>query len=397
MAIINPVVYGTGGLKAELVISFENGAVVTATNEDTVLQAMVVNNTAKIKLPKSGDWTITAALGDRTTVPEVVSVLEEYPITLRLDLTLSKYPATLALSVARNNLAAAKAGSNALFGGGKTSDNKQCSVVDVYDDTLTQSTAVDLTFTVDNSQIMAGEIDGYALFSTSSVVNAYDTSLVQSIPTELSQERTGFSTARAGNHALFAGGRKGSVSDTTVDAYDTTLTRSIITPLSQSGHTMVATFVKGTALIGAGLVGSSYSKIVNAYNQNLTRLIPEQTTNCRYSGIGVNVDKYALLAAGSNTATHRDADVYDEVLTKLTPITLATTHVAGASAHCNGYGIIASEYGVEAYTQTLTRTTPGNLSIARRELAGTSIGPYALFGGGQKGSVTDVVDVYVTQ
>ena len=51
---------------------------------------------------------------------------------------------------------------------------------------------------------------------------------------------------------------------------------------------------------------------------------------------------------------------------------------------------------VDAYNSSLVRSTPTALSTARYYLAATSVGDYALFGGGYLGndSVTNVVDAY---
>ena len=49
---------------------------------------------------------------------------------------------------------------------------------------------------------------------------------------------------------------------------------------------------------------------------------------------------------------------------------------------------------VDAYDISLVRTTPTALSAARRFLAAASVGDYVLFGGGYTGTYSDVVDVY---
>ena len=51
----------------------------------------------------------------------------------------------------------------------------------------------------------------------------------------------------------------------------------------------------------------------------------------------------------------------------------------------------------KVYLDTLTRSTPTVLSAARAELAGASVGDYALFAGGNTGSkYSAVVDAYGT-
>jgi hypothetical protein len=48
----------------------------------------------------------------------------------------------------------------------------------------------------------------------------------------------------------------------------------------------------------------------------------------------------------------------------------------------------------DAYDGDLVRTTPTALSVGRGSLAATTVGDYALFGGGQTGNRIAVVDVY---
>ena len=51
---------------------------------------------------------------------------------------------------------------------------------------------------------------------------------------------------------------------------------------------------------------------------------------------------------------------------------------------------------VDAYDTSLTRTTPTALSRARYYLAATTVGDYALFGGGSTSSASNAVDAYDT-
>ena len=75
---------------------------------------------------------------------------------------------------------------------------------------------------------------------------------------------------------------------------------------------------------------------------------------------------------------------------------IAATSVGGYALFGGGYGSIFSDV-VDAYNSSLVRSTPTALSKARGELAATSVGDYALFGGGYIGndSVTNVVYAYM--
>ena len=66
---------------------------------------------------------------------------------------------------------------------------------------------------------VATSVGNYALFGDSSTVDAYNSNLVRSTPTALSQGRANFAAASVGNYALFGGGYAGSYYST-VDAYE---------------------------------------------------------------------------------------------------------------------------------------------------------------------------------
>ena len=70
---------------------------------------------------------------------------------------------------------------------------------------------------------------------------------------------------------------------------------------------------------------------------------------------------------------------------------LAATTVGDYALFGGGY---PASSVVDAYDTSLTRTTPTPLSVARSGLVATTVGDYALFGGGTTGSLSDVVDAY---
>jgi hypothetical protein len=86
-----------------------------------------------------------------------------------------------------------------------------------------------------------------------------------------------------------------------------------------------------------------------------------------------------------------------KVESNITPLSalrrdLAATTVGNYALFGGGY---TSDHfdTVDAYNTSLTRSTPTVLSVARSSLAATSIGNYALFGGGTNRSI-NVVDAY---
>lgn len=74
---------------------------------------------------------------------------------------------------------------------------------------------------------------------------------------------------------------------------------------------------------------------------------------------------------------------------------LASTSVGNYALFGGGAGDNISDT-VDAYDASFTKTIPTALSVARYRLAATKIGNYALFGGGYNGNATNAVDAYNT-
>ena len=87
-------------------------------------------------------------------------------------------------------------------------------------------------------------------------------------------------------------------------------------------------------------------------------------------------------------------------LTRTTPTALSKARYGLAATSVGDYALFGGGYAssysnvVDAYNTSLTRSTPTALSKARSYLAATSVGDYALFGGGYTGSYSAVVDAY---
>ena len=101
-----------------------------------------------------------------------------------------------------------------------------------------------------------------------------------------------------------------------------------------------------------------------------------------------------------------DIDPSDERLIHSTPTVLSAGRHELAGASVGNYALFAGGYSsssydtdtVDAYDTSLSRSTPTVLSVVRCELAGASVGNYALFAGGYGSSPTykDTVDAYDT-
>ena len=116
------------------------------------------------------------------------------------------------LSVAREDLAATTIGGYALFGGGLDNEGKH-NTVDIYDASLTRTTATN-PLSAPRYSLAATTVGNYALFgggfsnsnSYTDIVDAYDSSLTRSNPTALSASRESLAATTIGSCALFGGG-----------------------------------------------------------------------------------------------------------------------------------------------------------------------------------------------
>ena len=87
-----------------------------------------------------------------------------------------------------------------------------------------------------------------------STVDAYNTNLTRSTPTDLSAERSSLAATTVGGYALFGGGEKYEYgafrSSSIVDVYNSSLTRMCTDPLNSSAQEFGATTVGDYALFG---------------------------------------------------------------------------------------------------------------------------------------------------
>lgn len=145
----------------------------------------------------------------------------------------------------------------------------------------------------------------------------------------------------------------------------------------------------------------------------LTRSTPTELSEARYNLAAASVvptggsstqSGYALFGggfiAGSTPSRSAVVDAYDTILTRTTPTALSQVRHLLAATSVGNYALFGGGYDssysavVDAYDTSLTRSTPTALSQARTGLAATSVGNYALFGGGRASSNSAVVDAY---
>ena len=181
------------------------------------------------------------------------------------------------------------------------------------------------------------------------------------------------------------------------------------TPLSGSNrYWLSATTVGNYALFGGG----EYSSKVDAYDTKLTKTNATDLSVGGYQGSATTVGNYALFGGGSYYSHHSTVDAYDTKLTKssITDLSDKSCSLMGATTVGN-YALFGGGYGydkesssptysskVDAYDTKLTKTNATDLSVERNGIGATTVGNYALFGGGSGGSFySSKVDAYDTK
>lgn len=327
-------------------------------------------------------------------------------------------------------LGATTIGDYALFGGGASNSGWAYAAdeVSVYNKSLVYSKANDLT--VGGNGTVGVTVGDYALFggqSTTSAkkspVDAYNSSLTHFTPTSLSVSRKSLAGSAVGNYALFAGGYSGSVTYADVDAYDGSLTQSIASSLSGQRYELAGGKLKNYALFGGGQKISGGTSInyyifstVYAYDSSLTRTIIDNFSQVKRSLACASGDNRVIFAGGYATASGETSetvtatvDVYDSYLVHSVASELSGSRALLAATTIGDYALfgggddnVRPTYGsniVDVYDSSLVHSQTTNLSTSRQGLAATTVGDFALFGGGgyfysSEKKVSGAVDVY---
>ncbi|NLV57956.1 MAG: hypothetical protein GXY67_04235 [Clostridiales bacterium] len=242
--------------------------------------------------------------------------------------------------------------------------------------------------------------------------------------TPLSVARHGALGAGDANHILIAGGlvdtgfpvaREASVD--TVDCYDTALLRTVITALSEkladhacAGSAAFKVFGGGrvwghTILGGNRIQVLTLSAAVNAYNAALTRSIPTALSAARYGLAACSNGAQLVFAGGRTESLSAVVDGYSDALVRSTPSALALarmqpgaasngTHMIFAGGLKSAGGELSPAANVDAYTAAFTRLAPAALTAPRHKAAAARVGNCALFAGGVDAPHADSVEAY---
>jgi len=193
-----------------------------------------------------------------------------------------------------------------------------------------------------------------------------------------------------GNYALFGGGYDPSLDNNEAfsrcEGYSSSLTHTSLTPLNATSYSalrLAATTVGGYAIFGGGesdtldtldLINDFANNHITAYNTSLTD--QGTLTNSR---LGVEASRLAATTVGNYAlfgGGYNKWHVFENWQYKTKE---------------------AWQNHVTAYNSSLTKSVPGGLNLGRRGLAATTVGNYALFGGGiQSGTTSSIVDTYNT-
>ena len=296
---------------------------------------------------------------------------------------------------------------------------------------------------VNNRAIFAG--GGYIRRSKKGV-DAYDTSLTRNSSVFLDKERTMMGSASLNNYAIFAGGLPIVAEDAlnTVEAFNASLTHIVMAPICmgkyavQGGnmqnlyavfaggkpkssndlpydqydiydknlsHIGTSSFNEPRAFIGSASIGNyllfaggtlpndEHSARVDAFNGTTTIL---SLSNAQSSMYGASTPSYAIFGGGDS--------IYDAFNSSLTRINIGTLsiHFPYSTASLGGYALFCCNTQLVIFDDLLTRTTiptaMATTDTSNNGSAGATVGNYALFAGGMKGSnfkIQTSVDAYI--
>lgn len=303
----------------------------------------------------------------------------------------------------RYDLASESVGNHVIFAGGRG-----CNKVDAYSDKLVKSELSTLSGYL--SWLDGAPVGDYAIFaggySCTDSVDAYNSALVKSTPSKLSVSRYSLAGAPVKDYALFAGGDHESGDENwcvnNIDTYNSNLVRGSAT-LGTARRSLTGVSIGNYALFAGGYGPSinMESDVVEAYDNNLVRTILSTLDSVWGGPTSGAVGSYALIGISSRYCIHNDS------LVKMTSIEKSNNTSGGEGVTLKGYVLFAGDVSmsnfsaladVDAYNSNLIKVNVDNMSVARFNLAGGSVGDYALFAGGATSNNMDsdvtTVDVY---
>lgn len=229
--------------------------------------------------------------------------------------------------------------------------------------------------------------------------------------TPLSLARFELAATSIGDYGVFAGGEENNSNyAVAVDAYNSNLTRFAPYNLAEGKTALTATSIGNYALFGGGKMPWGASGSVEAYNASLTKKTSmHDLSAARCYLAATSVGDYAIFAGGSTKdggqyGQYAYVDYYNSSLTvrdsakalSVARSDLAATTVGNYAIFAGGFDGYNPTSAVDFYTNSLTGGTADALAEARQMLAATTVGNYALFAGGHFSGTTysTKVDAY---
>ena len=228
--------------------------------------------------------------------------------------------------------------------------------------------------------------------------------------TNLSERRGLHSAATIGSYAIFGPGNDYSSAGnygyvTSVETFNTSLTRGTATALGAEKKIWYGGASNGKYAVFAGgytyySKRSTYFDSVHAFNSSLTQTVPSLGLFRACSQMAsASFGSYTVFAGGEKA--QNDVNVYNTSLTRTNPSEMhydeysSLYYMSPAAATVGNYVLIGGGYPynagsysteitnkVTAYNTSFTRSFPTTLYEKKHELAGVSLGSYALFAGG---------------
>ena len=249
----------------------------------------------------------------------------------------------------------------------------------------------------------AGEEDNDGDYVYNGTIDVYDSSLTRLSPISLGYAAALLSGESAGDYAIFAGGYgNGSGYDNMSQKYahaiSPSLTRTRLTDLGGvygwGKREMGSCSYRNYAVFGPGVYPNVVRTAFDIYDDSLTRIEGSfYATGVGYDCGAAAAGDYAVFAGGNiesfGTESTATAVALNSSLTvtSITSLSRAASETLGAEA--GDFAVISCGYFTDIYDANLTRTTSTEAnrytSSLNSNAASTSVGDYALFGGGYRG------------
>ena len=224
------------------------------------------------------------------------------------------------------------------------------------------------------------------------------------VVTELYARTSRLAATSVGNYAVFAGGQdQTGAPRANMTAYNNSLVRSHTYDLDVGCYDLAATHVGNYAIFFGGQEYDNVTFAAYSYDSSLTKT-RLGTIGWNTNSVGVTIGNYALFCGSAQISEEDDeynsylseVVAYDTALTRSIPTELSKARGYAAATSVGNYALIGGGVGrgplvgqdltamsvVDAYDRSLTRSVPTSFRQTRNRPAAATVGGYALFAGG---------------